>query len=187
MIIILSFGEEIKRIRNEKKLSLKDVEEISGISHSYLSQIENGKRNAPKPDMMKKLSKGLNTPYTDLMKLAGYGGKENPIPSDSFFDLLSSEEKEVYINNQSRHIDIKEYRKINHPDIKEFLSENEVYYDMKKLNQADKVMAKNILDSLFKDLEVNYPKLKDIEAEYDKIIKAAEIYKKRDKNKKEGD
>lgn len=94
MIGISSFGNEIRRIRQSKKLSLKDVTEKSGISHSYLSQIENGKRGTPKPNMIKKISKGLDVPYIELMNKAGYITTE----TDSLFEafgLSPSEIKEV--------------------------------------------------------------------------------------------
>ena len=67
-----SFGEELRRIRKEKKLSIRKLGELSGISHAYLSQIENGKRDAPKPELIKKLSDGLKVDNLSLLKLAGH-------------------------------------------------------------------------------------------------------------------
>lgn len=71
MVDMSNFGEFIKEIRFRKKLSLKDVSEKCGISHPYLSQIENGKKNTPKPAMIAKLAKGLGVPYILLLKKAG--------------------------------------------------------------------------------------------------------------------
>src|SRR5690625_354833 len=53
-------------------MSLKDVAKKGDLSHSYLSQIENGHRGAPKPDMIKKLSVGLGVSYIELLQKAGY-------------------------------------------------------------------------------------------------------------------
>lgn len=66
------FGNEIKRIRQNKKLSLKKVGERGGISHAYVSQIENTKRNPPKPEMIKKLADSLNVSYIQLLESADY-------------------------------------------------------------------------------------------------------------------
>ncbi|WP_162880793.1 helix-turn-helix domain-containing protein [Paraliobacillus sediminis] len=66
------FGGKIRKIRTDKKLSLKDVAKLGNLSHPYISQIENNKRNTPKPEIIKKLAKGLGVPYNKLLKEAGY-------------------------------------------------------------------------------------------------------------------
>ncbi|MGG1017349.1 helix-turn-helix transcriptional regulator [Bacillus subtilis] len=60
-----SLGENIRRLRKEKKLTLTDVSSSIGISHSYLSRIE---RNLQKPslDVIENLSAHLNVPKSDL-------------------------------------------------------------------------------------------------------------------------
>lgn len=67
-----TFGDELKRIRKENKISIRKLGELSGISHAYISQIENGKRGKPKPDLIKKLAKALDVRYVDLLIKAGY-------------------------------------------------------------------------------------------------------------------
>ena len=69
---MLSFGQHIKKIRVGKKLSLKDVGKLGGMSHSYLSQIENGKRKNPTVITVRKIAKGLNADFIGLMSAAGY-------------------------------------------------------------------------------------------------------------------
>ena len=66
------FGTELRRIRKEKKLSIRKLGELSGISHAYLSQIENKKREAPKPELIRKLAEGLQVNIIYLMLLAGH-------------------------------------------------------------------------------------------------------------------
>lgn len=68
----LRFGQHLKSLRNNKKMTLVKLAELSGISQPHLSHIENGKRGIPPPDTLKKIAKGLDTSYTDLMVLAGY-------------------------------------------------------------------------------------------------------------------
>jgi len=50
------FGSLIKKLREERELSLTKLAEISGISHPYLSQIERGKKSVPSPKIIQKLS-----------------------------------------------------------------------------------------------------------------------------------
>lgn len=68
----MTFGEKVKEIRNSKGLSLKELESKCGVSHSYLSQIENGKRESPKFAIVRSLSIGLGVPYISLLIAAGY-------------------------------------------------------------------------------------------------------------------
>ena len=68
------FGQRIKKLREREKLSVRKLAEKAGISHSYLSQLENGRRSSPKPPTIMKIAKGLNVPYSDLMIASGYIG-----------------------------------------------------------------------------------------------------------------
>lgn len=73
----MTFGEYIKSIRVDKGLSLREVARRSDISHPYLSQLENGKNTSPTPDIIRKLAKGLNLGYLELLQIAGYGDEAN--------------------------------------------------------------------------------------------------------------
>ena len=66
------FGEYMKELRTRQNLALRDVSEKTGMSYSYLAQIENGKRNPPGPELMKKLAPLYRVPVAELMKAAGY-------------------------------------------------------------------------------------------------------------------
>lgn len=67
-----AFGEYLKELRTRQNLALRDVSEKTGMSYSYLAQIENGKRNPPGPELMKKLAPLYRVPVAELMKAAGY-------------------------------------------------------------------------------------------------------------------
>lgn len=56
--------------------------ELSGVSAMYISQIERGRRVTPTPKILAKLAEGLNEPYEELMKVAGY------MPYDDFIEDL---------------------------------------------------------------------------------------------------
>ncbi|POH13395.1 hypothetical protein BGL41_04545 [Fructilactobacillus sanfranciscensis] len=75
----MAFRTEIKNIRLEKKFTLRQVALQSGIDAGYLSQLENGKRNIPKPATLEKLAKGLRISKEEIFKLAGL---ETPKPSN---------------------------------------------------------------------------------------------------------
>lgn len=67
-----SLGSQLQRVRALRKLSLRDVEQATGISNAYLSQLENGKINKPSPHFLHKLAKLYEVEYEILMEAAGY-------------------------------------------------------------------------------------------------------------------
>lgn len=65
-------GKELKRIRQIKGVSLRDVEKATGISNAYLSQLERGDAKNPSPQKLASLSNYYQVPHEILMQLAGY-------------------------------------------------------------------------------------------------------------------
>jgi transcriptional regulator with XRE-family HTH domain len=66
------FGQYLRELRKSKKLTIRQLEKSSGVSNSYLSQLENGLRDIPSPHVIEKLSEGLDASYEQLMLVAGY-------------------------------------------------------------------------------------------------------------------
>jgi transcriptional regulator with XRE-family HTH domain len=66
------FGEYLRSLRLEQRLSLREVEERAGVSNSYLAQLERGQRKPPGADILKKLAPVYNVPVRDLLQAAGY-------------------------------------------------------------------------------------------------------------------
>lgn len=59
-------GERIRAHREEKGLTLKEIAQITGISYSYLCEIEKG-LVLPSIRSLRKIASGLNVPLKDLM------------------------------------------------------------------------------------------------------------------------
>jgi len=72
-----SFGEYLRDLRVEQRLSLREVEEQSGVSNSYLGLIERGQRPAPGAEILKKLAPVYDVPVRDLLRAAGYLKEED--------------------------------------------------------------------------------------------------------------
>ncbi len=68
----MSFGELLKKLRKEKKLTLNRLAELADLSPSYLSRIERGKRNVPNARVLKKLAPHLGLTPQEIMVAAGY-------------------------------------------------------------------------------------------------------------------
>ena len=66
--IRLIFGLKLKQVRTERELSLFGLAKISGMSKSYLNEIEKGKKY-PKPDKIAILADCLDVTYDELVSL----------------------------------------------------------------------------------------------------------------------
>lgn len=71
-------GQFLKSLREDKALTLRAVEEATGISNAYLSQLESDKIKQPSPIILHKLCDVYETSYSVLLKLAGY-----PVPGNT--------------------------------------------------------------------------------------------------------
>jgi len=67
-----TLGEYLRRVRKERRFTLRAVEEKTGISNAYLSQIETGKIVKPSPSVLHKMAELYEISYEHLMKTAGY-------------------------------------------------------------------------------------------------------------------
>lgn len=66
-----NFGLTIKKIREEKGFSVRQAALQANISSSYWSQVENNKRNIPKPATLEKMARGLRIPVQNIYQIAG--------------------------------------------------------------------------------------------------------------------
>jgi transcriptional regulator with XRE-family HTH domain len=69
-------GEYLRKIRGD--MPLREAAKRSGLSHSYISSVENDKHPTtkapvkPSPDSLKRLAKAYGHSYEELMRIAGY-------------------------------------------------------------------------------------------------------------------
>ncbi len=97
--MVENFGEYLRTLRLEKRYSLREVEQMSGVSNSYLGLIERGQRPIPGADILKKLAPVFDIPIRDMLAAGGYLKVE---------DITLSEEDEVemafqYVMNDPRY------------------------------------------------------------------------------------
>jgi transcriptional regulator with XRE-family HTH domain len=71
-------GDFLKELRERKGVSLKKVEDETGIPNAYLSLLETGdRRRLPNPDRLKALADYYNVALLQLLEKAGYSGEAN--------------------------------------------------------------------------------------------------------------
>ena len=66
------YGIYLKKLRESKGYTLRDVEKITGISNAHLSQLEGSRVKQPSPIHLHKLAKAYEVEYKTLMETAGY-------------------------------------------------------------------------------------------------------------------
>lgn len=94
-------GSLLRKRREDLRLTLRDVQEKTGISNAYLSQIENGRMVKPAPALLQKLGYLYNIPYPRILELAGHPAAEGSVRVVQFRtgsgteDLTGDEEKEL--------------------------------------------------------------------------------------------
>ena len=79
-----SLGKYLKRLREDRQLSLREAAKRAGVSSGYLSQVEGEKRGrrkggqvfAPHPEMIKNLARVYHVPAAELLERAGYLGPQ---------------------------------------------------------------------------------------------------------------
>jgi len=88
-----NLGAVIKERRKEKKLSLSQLSEVSGVSLSHINRIEKGNR-FPSARVLMKLAVLLDFSEIELLKLAGLLSRDEEVPvyeSDERIDRLKYE------------------------------------------------------------------------------------------------
>lgn len=122
------FYSALRDIRKRKGFTIREVSERSGVSAAYISQIENNQRSTPSPDILYKLSEGLQSSYNELMRLAGY--LDHPAGGEQERSQLVS--------------------------LRHFLRENAVSLDGVELSEADKQWIEEMLTVLFRKPEQSH-------------------------------
>lgn len=107
----MTFGSDLRIAREVKKLSLREMEEKTGISNSYLSQLENNKVKEPSPNVLHVIAEAYGIPYIDLMEKAGYivpRKEKNPIDGVVLSVLNGLDKEDIEeVKNYVRYIRMK--------------------------------------------------------------------------------
>jgi transcriptional regulator with XRE-family HTH domain len=77
-----TLAEGLVRLRQATGLSLRQVEEQTGIDRSILSRLESGEKRQPSPATLTKLASTLGVTPGELFTLAGYTSSEADVLPD---------------------------------------------------------------------------------------------------------
>lgn len=137
------FGTYLKGLRKTRGLTLTQLGELIGYSNPYLSQIENGLKGFPSPELLKKLAGPLEVHYADLMVRAGHYNWLDTLIEEGE-EGLDKDTIEV-INRYSSEIS----KKRN--ELTEILSSSELRLNGKMLSKSDRIRILTMLNLMFPD------------------------------------
>ena len=88
----VSFKDKMKSFRNLEELTMNELAKLSGLSQSYISQLENGK--IPSDDNIKQISLGLSKGnYSTRMKIDSYNSYLQSLRESNYADDVILKEK----------------------------------------------------------------------------------------------
>nr|WP_163512211.1 helix-turn-helix transcriptional regulator [Fodinicola acaciae] len=73
-------GERVRRAREAKRMSARQLAEVMFMNVAYISRLEAGYFRHPSPEKLQRLAAALDLNYDDLFSLAGYSVPET-LPS----------------------------------------------------------------------------------------------------------
>lgn len=123
-----SFGEQIRRLRQSKNLTLRSLAEQSNLSYSFIGSLEKGRYN-PSRESIYSLAKPLDTDVNELLKLAGF----LPEQSDTINDPR--------ITGYTQHVSTEVF------ELKDILK-LQVTFQGSRLNEADKIALLSFLQTM---------------------------------------
>ena len=160
MRAISPFGKKIKEIRIDNDMTINTVSKKSGVSQSYISQIENGSRDTPQPDMIKKIANGLGVDYFILMRAAGYmaTSNESTTTNEVEFTNICFNVKTVYKktdeNGSEKYVRYTEEElKSNFFNLHHLITQdtNDIFYNDRVLTRIELEKVKPMLELLLGD------------------------------------
>jgi HTH-type transcriptional regulator, competence development regulator len=135
----IEFGQYLRSLRKNKGLTIRQLEDVSGVSNSYISQIEKGEK-LPSPDILRKLHEHLGVSHGELMIKAGH---------INLADWIGDDGEEL------------EKRKINLADwigdddetkeLTDFLHQSDITYKGQSLTSQDRQRILDMLAILFRE------------------------------------
>ena len=100
----IDIGAYIKGLREQQKMTISKLANISQVSQPYLSQIEKGQRN-PSLEIVRKLSKALEVDFYDLAWRAGFYTDEEMQERrgiEEYFNSMTPEEEAAYLEEENK-------------------------------------------------------------------------------------
>lgn len=97
----MDFGKRLKELMSRANLTRYRLAELSGVSYSFISDLEKGVSKKPSPGILAKLAGPLGVSYESLMADAGYPPPESPADLPDWLKLMPKD-MQNFVAEESR-------------------------------------------------------------------------------------
>lgn len=132
-VITIQFEGYLRKLRKDKGLTLEKLADLTGLSRSYLSQLERGERGTdgiPSPEILKQLHEPLGVGYLELMTAAGH------LEERTFLEKLTLDQRAVERENAIIYVVMKDIE-----NLKENLDKNDIH-DKEEIKRLSEKLSK---------------------------------------------
>lgn len=164
-----NIGEAIKTKRKELRYSLRELSKETGVSPTYLSQLERNERQTPSPDVLLSLSEKLGLPFTALLILSETDSEfKKTIDQYDLSDLSTSEIIKMCSRPITTEKIISVCSKVKHDKTELLLLAQFLYETLRSIEDYgeilhDEKMIEKSLNSLYKSENINEEVQKTLE------------------------
>jgi transcriptional regulator with XRE-family HTH domain len=88
----MDLGTALRRFRDERGLSLRELATLSEVDHAYIHRLEGGDKTAPSPEILDRLSRALKLPPA-RRKLLEFLNAARPMDPNLFEVALANPER----------------------------------------------------------------------------------------------
>lgn len=154
-------GDNIKKIRKDKNLSVNNLSKLSGVSLGYMSDLENNNAQNPTMDKLKAIATALNVEVEDFFK-------SEPLSEERLKELDESLDKESQKIEYETHndkkittsLDIIPEEFINPEEARSYISKHKIFssegFNVNKLSDDEILEFGNALLEQMKMVSYKY-------------------------------
>lgn len=98
----MTIGDKVRLLRMEKKISIRKLAEITGLSKSTLSDIENNKSKKPTVDTIGKIAQALQIPISELFSETSLQVDEPNVLGEKVNEGEKTNQSSVFLRSVAR-------------------------------------------------------------------------------------
>lgn len=87
----MDFGKRLKELMSRANLTRYALAKASGVSYSFIADLESGRSRKPSPEILAKLARPLGVSYESLMEYAGYPAPKTPVRLPEWLKTMPKE------------------------------------------------------------------------------------------------
>jgi transcriptional regulator with XRE-family HTH domain len=152
-------GDNIKKIRKDKNLSVNNLSKLSGVSLGYMSDLENNNAQNPTMDKLKAIATALNVEVEEFFK-------SEPLSEEKLKELSETYNKNEGLASESEKIatnlDIIPEEFINPEEARSYISKHKIFssegFNVSKLSDDEILEFGNALLEQMKMVSYKYKK-----------------------------